>query len=558
MTSRLARSKSRTSASRTQALRWSRSTARSGAAMLAGDSPPMATWYSSGWKRWKLRRSSRVTRTGTRAMWRAVYSPPKPPPTITTLGTLSMNTALAADPRGSIYGRGPRPVSFRTATSSGSHAPAWEPAALPAPAGRAHPTPRRQRRRSGEDNGSHAGAWEPGWGLHPSLAPYEVALDGRIVMRRPLRWPALLQGHGSAQAGAQLGAALLRLHPRRHLLQVRPFHLLADLQRQTTHPLAQPPLPPRLPPRRCRAAAQPVPLQVHERDAADLHPPLHLPEVTHPVVVHPQPALHLPEEQLHLPPRRVRADHARRVPVQPVAQQDLLRLDLLARLRSLIRREDRQRLAHVVDVQRLRPRPVAARVLASPRLGPAAALVSPPRGQAGAQLDPGQRLGVEILASLHQPRARLLAGQHALGVGRRDPVEAAPRAGGTDLLGLVGGVAQHQHPAARRDAHGVDHASGQVGRGGEGRHGLAGPGRRRALLAVLLGVIRADAGDAWARRRRDEQAEDEDVVAPRRRLLLPAVAAPEPPSGVAAGVGVLGVQSQGGVGGLVEDEQPVA
>src|SRR5262249_4799788 len=92
------------------------------------------------------------------------------------------------------------------------------------------------------------------------------------------------------------------------------------------------------------------------------------------------------------------------VPVEQVTQQDLFRLNLLARFGSLIRREDYPDGSDIVDVQRLRPRPVKARVLASPCLGLAAALVSPPLGQPGAQLHPVQRWGSR---SLPLPFSRL-------------------------------------------------------------------------------------------------------------------------------------------------------
>ena len=46
---------------------------------------PVATWYSSGWNRWKLRRSTSVTATDRlRARFFAAYRPANPPPTITT------------------------------------------------------------------------------------------------------------------------------------------------------------------------------------------------------------------------------------------------------------------------------------------------------------------------------------------------------------------------------------------------------------------------------------------------------------------------------------------
>ena len=37
---------------------------RSGDAISPGESAPVATWYTSGWKRWKLRRSMSVMSTG--------------------------------------------------------------------------------------------------------------------------------------------------------------------------------------------------------------------------------------------------------------------------------------------------------------------------------------------------------------------------------------------------------------------------------------------------------------------------------------------------------------
>src|SRR5207247_354012 len=57
-----------------------------GQAMSEGLRPAVATWYSSGWNRWKLRRSTTVTSTGTRASACAAVSPPKPAPTISTCG----------------------------------------------------------------------------------------------------------------------------------------------------------------------------------------------------------------------------------------------------------------------------------------------------------------------------------------------------------------------------------------------------------------------------------------------------------------------------------------
>ena len=63
----------------------SRRIERSGWAISPGESAPVATWYSIGWNRWKLRRSRRVTATsGSLLRLRAAYSPPNPPPTMRT------------------------------------------------------------------------------------------------------------------------------------------------------------------------------------------------------------------------------------------------------------------------------------------------------------------------------------------------------------------------------------------------------------------------------------------------------------------------------------------
>ena len=69
----------------TVVLRCLRRIERSGWAMSPGDRAPVATWYSSGWNRWKLRRSTSVRRTsGSMPRLRAAYSPANPPPTIVT------------------------------------------------------------------------------------------------------------------------------------------------------------------------------------------------------------------------------------------------------------------------------------------------------------------------------------------------------------------------------------------------------------------------------------------------------------------------------------------
>ena len=83
-TSRASRSKSATSAISTRTLRFRLKIARSGYAISPGDSAPVATWYVSGWKRWKLRRSTSVISTGARLSFATACRPPKPPPITTT------------------------------------------------------------------------------------------------------------------------------------------------------------------------------------------------------------------------------------------------------------------------------------------------------------------------------------------------------------------------------------------------------------------------------------------------------------------------------------------
>ena len=68
----------------TRTLSERRTTWRIGGAIWPGDSMPVATWYSSGWNRWWLRRSTSVTSTGSWPRSRSASSPPKPPPTTTT------------------------------------------------------------------------------------------------------------------------------------------------------------------------------------------------------------------------------------------------------------------------------------------------------------------------------------------------------------------------------------------------------------------------------------------------------------------------------------------
>jgi hypothetical protein len=52
------------------------------------------------------------------------------------------------------------------ASSSGSHAPAWEPGFRPAPAGRLHATRRPRAAGAAKTTRSHAGAWEPDLDWH--------------------------------------------------------------------------------------------------------------------------------------------------------------------------------------------------------------------------------------------------------------------------------------------------------------------------------------------------------------------------------------------------------
>src|SRR3954469_18747222 len=66
---------------------WPRRIVRMGELMSAGDSEAVATWYSSGWNTWWLRRSITVTSTGAAGNALAAPGPAKPPPTMNTLGS---------------------------------------------------------------------------------------------------------------------------------------------------------------------------------------------------------------------------------------------------------------------------------------------------------------------------------------------------------------------------------------------------------------------------------------------------------------------------------------
>src|SRR4051812_5504378 len=61
---------------------WPRRIVRMGELMSAGDSEAVATWYSSGWNTWWLRRSITVTSTGAAANALAAARPAEPPPTM--------------------------------------------------------------------------------------------------------------------------------------------------------------------------------------------------------------------------------------------------------------------------------------------------------------------------------------------------------------------------------------------------------------------------------------------------------------------------------------------
>ena len=58
--------------------RWRRSTLRIGGAIWPSDRIPVATWYSSGWNRWWLTRSTRVRSTGRALQEPGREQPPEP------------------------------------------------------------------------------------------------------------------------------------------------------------------------------------------------------------------------------------------------------------------------------------------------------------------------------------------------------------------------------------------------------------------------------------------------------------------------------------------------
>src|SRR5690349_3192081 len=63
-----------------------RNRCRTGAAIAGADRPAVATWYSSGWNRWWLVRSTSVMSTAASPSARVASSPPKPQPTMTMRG----------------------------------------------------------------------------------------------------------------------------------------------------------------------------------------------------------------------------------------------------------------------------------------------------------------------------------------------------------------------------------------------------------------------------------------------------------------------------------------
>ena len=83
-TTRRSRSMSCTSASNARALACFSMMARIAGAISPGGRIPAATWYSSGWNRWWLVRSTTVTSTSAPARARVAFNPPKPLPITTT------------------------------------------------------------------------------------------------------------------------------------------------------------------------------------------------------------------------------------------------------------------------------------------------------------------------------------------------------------------------------------------------------------------------------------------------------------------------------------------
>src|SRR6516225_6505993 len=86
-TTRRSRSKSVTVERMTRMFSRRRNFWRSTGEIWPGERMPVATWKSSGWKRWWFRRSMSVISTCPRARrdkTRAAGRPPKPPPTMTT------------------------------------------------------------------------------------------------------------------------------------------------------------------------------------------------------------------------------------------------------------------------------------------------------------------------------------------------------------------------------------------------------------------------------------------------------------------------------------------
>ena len=73
-----------TSPSSTVAFFWRASTSRVGGAISPSERIPVATWYSSGWKRWWVVFATIVTSTSALLSALVPNSPPKPEPITTT------------------------------------------------------------------------------------------------------------------------------------------------------------------------------------------------------------------------------------------------------------------------------------------------------------------------------------------------------------------------------------------------------------------------------------------------------------------------------------------
>src|SRR6185295_19048370 len=193
------------SAIRTVTFFWRRRMWRMGIAMSAGFSAAVATWYSSGWKRWWLRRSRSVTWTEALRSARAAARPPNPPPMITTWGMSQITCATRAGKGGSTSRRkiDENPRNRGGGLPHGGR-PGGPAAERPVHRRRRHEQRPRLLRSSAGEVAEHRPAREDGREVRPRLLSVPALQSEPVVAhdRPPSRYDARLQPHVPLPEGA--------------------------------------------------------------------------------------------------------------------------------------------------------------------------------------------------------------------------------------------------------------------------------------------------------------------------------------------------------------------